>query len=80
MYIKTTSVTLCISDDVHQLLILRDEFASIVGQDIDWLRYLNLVFANISTRVDLDEPVVLYNPEYMQQIALLIQDTPNRCV
>ena len=48
------------------------------SQDIDWLRYLKLMFDNVSLPIDKKEEVVLYAPDYMRDLIKLIQNTDKR--
>ena len=47
-------------------------------QGIDWLKYLNKVFENVSITMTEDDEVIVYAPEYMKLLADLIKKTPKR--
>lgn len=47
-------------------------------QGIDWIKYLQLLFANVSVVIDDTEPVVVYAPVYMKRLADLLTGMPKR--
>ncbi|KAI0242656.1 Neprilysin-4 [Lamellibrachia satsuma] len=47
---------------------------------IDWIKYLQLLFANVSVVIDDTEPVVVYAPVYMKRLADLLTGMPKRTV
>ena len=63
-----------VSDD--RLVVL--SLIGVLFQTIDWLRYLRLVFNNVSISVHREEEVVLYATQYMKDLDTLIFNTDQR--
>ena len=48
------------------------------SQDIDWHRYLNLIFNNVSINLTMEKDVIVYAPDFLRNLAALIKGTASR--
>jgi len=50
----------------------------VILQQIDWLRYLQLIFNTVNITVNINQTVVVYSRKYYQQLGILLKETPPR--
>ena len=59
-------------------LNIHQYFAFMHFQKIDWKRFLNRIFRTVNLEFTDDSEVVVYAPQFMKDLAAIIEVTPRR--